>query len=237
MIPITNYEDNYAIKEDGSVIRLETGRVIKPCLNKQNGYLYVSLWKNNVGKAFSVHRLVANAYIPNPDNKPEVNHISSNRADPRKQNLEWCTRSENMRHGYEDGFNSQKHRKNFQSLETEMLLHTVLAGETMTALANGMGVGLSRLSINLRRKVREIGLEDELDAEMHRQKCLRAKASNVKLHQPVLQFTKDGVFLAEHISITEAAKALGKTSSGTISNALSNRNGQKYALGYLWKFK
>ena len=237
MIPIVDYEDYYAIKEDGSVIRLETGRILKPCTNKQTGYLYVSLWKNNIGKAFTVHRLVANAYIPNPDNKPEVNHISSNRADPRKENLEWVTRSENMRHAYADGHLSQEHRKNFQSLEEEMILQSFLVGENMTALAKGYGVGLSRLTINLRKKARNTGQEDELDAELYRQKCIRNSVSCNYLKQPVLQFTKDGVLVAVHAGLTDAAKALGKTSSGSISNALSNRNGQQYAYGFLWKFK
>lgn len=237
MIPITDYEDCYAVKEDGSVVRIETGRVLKPTINKQTGYLYVSLWKNNIGKTHSVHRLVAKAYIPNPENKPEVNHISSNRTDPRKDNLEWATRKENMQHGYEDGFMSQEHRKHFQSLETEMLLQTVLSGETMTALAKGMGVGLSRLTINLRRKARDMGIEIEFDDEMYRQKCIRAKKTNEALKQAVLQFTKESEFIAEHESLHTAAKNMGAKSSGSISNALSNRNGQKYALGYLWKFK
>lgn len=237
MIPITGYEDCYAIKEDGSVIRLETGRVLKPSLNNQNGYLYVSLWKNNIGKAHSVHRLVANAYIPNPDNKPEVNHISSNRADPRKENLEWSTRSENAKHGYEDGFMSQDARKNFQSMELEMLLKSFLAGENMTMLAKGFGVGLSRLTVNLRNTARNLGLEDELDAELYLQKCKRNASACDGLKQPVTQFTKDGVFVAEHQDITSAAKSLGGKSSGSISNALKQRNGQKYAYGFLWKFK
>ena len=237
MIPITDYEDCYAIKEDGTVIRLQTGKALKPTLNKQNGYLYVSLWKNNVGRAFSVHRLVALAYIPNPDKKPQVNHISSNRADPRKSNLEWSTQSENALHGYEDGHMSQEHRKNFQSFELDMLLQVVLAGETMTSVATGYEVGLSRLTINLRKAARNAGLEDEFDIELKRQRAARNAISCNHLRQPILQYTKDGVFIAEHVGISEAARALGKVSSGSISNALSNRNGQKYALGYLWKFK
>lgn len=237
MIPITNYEDCYAISEDGSVTRLETGRVLKPCLNKQNGYLYVSLWKDNVGKAFAVHRLVALAYLPNPDNKPEVNHISSNRADPRKSNLEWSTRSENAKHGYEDGFMSQDHRRNFQSLEVEMILNAFLSGETMTSLAIGHGSGLANLTRNLRDKARDLGMEDQLDAELYRQKCVRNASSCAKLKQPIVQLTKEGVFIAEHASISDAAKALGNKSSGSISNALSNRNGQQLAYGFSWKLK
>lgn len=237
MIPITNYEDCYAISEDGSVTRLDTGRILKPCLNKQNGYLYVSLWKDNVGKSFTVHRLVALAYLPNPDNKPEVNHISSNRADPRKVNLEWSTRSENAKHGYEDGFMSQEHRKNFQSLEVEMLLSAFLAGESMTALARGHGSGLTNLTHTLRDKARNTGIEDQLDAELYRQKCVRNTAANVGKKKAIHQLTKEGEFIAEHDSLGSAARALGKTSTGSISNALNPNMDQQLAYGFKWKYK
>lgn len=62
------------------------------------GYLQVSLWKDNNEFKNSVHRLVAQAFIPNPENKPQVNHIDGDKTNNRVENLEWTTRSENMRH-------------------------------------------------------------------------------------------------------------------------------------------
>lgn len=64
----------------------------------RNGYLKLLICKNGVKKPCYVHRLVAETFIPNPDNKPEVNHKNGNKADNRVENLEWATRKENMQH-------------------------------------------------------------------------------------------------------------------------------------------
>ena len=83
----------YVVKEDGTVFSQVRQRVLKPQKTK-SGYLQVRI----DGKLLYVHRLVAEKYIPNPDNLPQVNHLNGDKADNRVENLEWCTAKQNMRH-------------------------------------------------------------------------------------------------------------------------------------------
>ena len=71
------------------------------------GYLYVNLCKGGKPKNFFVHRLVALCFIPNPENKPEINHIDGHPLNNHVSNLEWCTRSENVQHAFDTGLMPQ----------------------------------------------------------------------------------------------------------------------------------
>ena len=95
---IEGYEELYQVSNLGRAKRVTTGRVLKQFPNKQ-GYLLVSLCKTGKQKSFAVHRLVAQAFILKPENKPEVNHIDENKTNNMVSNLEWCTRVENNNHG------------------------------------------------------------------------------------------------------------------------------------------
>lgn len=79
---------------DGRVFSYKS-RILKPRLNK--GYLYINIARGGKGNMFKVHRIVAQAFIPNPENKPCVDHINTIRTDNRVENLRWVTHSENMR--------------------------------------------------------------------------------------------------------------------------------------------
>lgn len=95
---------DYYVTDTGDVYSRNynhSGRIkkIKPNLLKV-GYFRVVLCKNNKPKSKLIHRIVAETFIPNPNNKSEVNHINGIKTDNRVENLEWATRSENEKHAY-----------------------------------------------------------------------------------------------------------------------------------------
>lgn len=94
---IEGYE-NYEVRPNGEVVNTETGRVLKPA-KSTGGYLRVHLSKNNKHKWFRVHRLVAQAFIPNPLNLPCVNHKDEDKTNNNMENLEWCTHEYNLNYG------------------------------------------------------------------------------------------------------------------------------------------
>lgn len=91
---IKGYENLYLVSTNGDIKSNYSNKIIKPRKDK-DGYHIINLYKNKVCKTFKVHRLVAEAFLDNPYNYKEINHINEIKNDNRVENLEWCSRKYN----------------------------------------------------------------------------------------------------------------------------------------------
>lgn len=108
---IKNFEGTHSVTEDGHIYRYSNGQAIEVAQVKHTqGYLYSTLTRNGVQTNVLVHRVLAEAFIPNPENKKYVNHIDGNKSNNDLSNLEWCTSRENCLHAYATGLNTHKRK-------------------------------------------------------------------------------------------------------------------------------
>lgn len=108
---------NYSVSDRGNVRNDKTGRILKP-LEVGWGYVVVELWNEYGVRSKKIHRLVADAFVDNPEGKPQVNHIDGNKKNNCKENLEWVTASENMKHAYDYGIRMPHQERPIRIVET-----------------------------------------------------------------------------------------------------------------------
>lgn len=156
--PVKGFEGFYEISNKGRVKTLYTssqgkrggGDFLKERTTRQ-GYKFYQLNKSGKKSTVLTHRLIAQAFIENPEGKNEINHIDGNKANNNLDNLEWCTRKENIKHAFETGLNvGRKGEKNFLSkltYEKVKEIKELLTEGNMSAKDIGKKYGVSQSCI------------------------------------------------------------------------------------------
>ena len=124
--PVLGYEGLYVVSKSGIVKSVKRDKALNVVIDRY-GYLTVHLCKNNIPRYVKIHRIVAQAFIPNPDNLPQVNHKDGNKLNNCVSNLEWCTPKQNMHHaesigliGYKKELNSMYGKKHSDKTKLKM---------------------------------------------------------------------------------------------------------------------
>lgn len=143
---VVGYEGLYMVSDLGNVMSMKDERGSTPMtILKQgacnSGYLHVTLHKDGHGKTVMVHRLVATAFLPNPDNKTQVNHKDGNRKNNHLSNLEWVTCSENILHSFRVlGRDTKGRKKTSKKLTKEQIIEIYLSEENGQEVAKRFNI-------------------------------------------------------------------------------------------------
>lgn len=153
---IKGYEGKYQVSNFGFVKSLQRWdnfnnrvqkreRILKQNKNRK-GYMKVKLYNEEGKKTLSVHRLVAIAFIENPENKEQINHIDGNKANNRLDNLEWCTNKENQIHARKCGLSDNCRKKGKKIFQYDLQNNFIREWENIKTASVSLGICSSGIS-------------------------------------------------------------------------------------------
>lgn len=203
---------NYQVSNKGKVMNIKTGRVLKNVIDN-HGYLMINLGRGNTR---TVHKLVATAFIPNPLNLPQINHIDECKTNNDANNLEWVSASKNVRHSA----HQRSCKINQLTLDGEFIKQWGSAHE----IEREFGYAPINILRTCQCKFKQTyGYRWEYaDPEQQR-----------KVNRPVAALTKDGEFVAEYKSAADAARSL-KICDQSIRLCLNGRYKTTHGLRFIY---
>lgn len=170
---IKDFED-YSITQTGEVINTRTGKARTLDFNKKVGYFQVDLYKNNKRTKHYIHRLVAQAYIPNPLGLPEVNHKDSDRTNNHVSNLEWVSSSGNSIHAVQAGQRDHVARMSKEDIKNayDLVMQGNSYKQVSEILNNSWQSGF--LSVKVKQYAKANNLLNALEEQLKEQRIARS---------------------------------------------------------------
>lgn len=243
--PVIGCEDIYEVSNMVRVRNAKTKKILKP-FNRKGYHIYMLYFDKKL-KAMRLCRMVASAFVTNPDNKPFVDHINANSLDDRPQNLKWVTHKENM--------NNKITKENVGNSHGSPVLQYNLDGEfvhewansSVAVKANGWPVTSSKIIANCCKKQnysktykkfiwkyqKDVPYEkryikqDDIDYYLNSHSVLRK----------VSQYSLENVFIADYESSVEAARQIGMSNGSGIRNCCDGKCKNGSYKGFIWKWK
>lgn len=225
-IILNNIITDYSVSTEGEVKKDTTNYFLSQSI--QQDYKFVSLLINGQAKRMRVHRLVAMAFIPNPENKPYVNHINGDKGDNNVENLEWVTPSENTIHAVKTGLMSNGRKR--PVIQYNLNGEKMATFESASEAARQTGGSQSKITLCCRRQRESANdyqwryYDDLQDVQKIEKRFITGKK--------VAQCDEEGNILNIYPSYKKAAEAVNGTSSA-ISRVCSGTNIRHK--GYKWK--
>ena len=219
-IDIKGYEGLYTISKQGDVYSYHRKRILKGWI-EPTGYRAVALWKDSTSQRYTLHTLVAQAYLPNPLCKPQINHIDGNKLNNDPDNLEWVEVVDNVRHAFSMGLT--KHSACIDYEKVPSLLEDIIQGIPLHVLAEREGLQeTSTIRKLLLREAKRTGKEDAFNVGITLGNIKRVKQNS----QTVVQKSLEGNVLNVFPSMNAAARAMG-VNPGSIHKAVSQGRSYK----------
>ena len=190
---IEDFEGLYAVSDRGRVMNLKSGKILKPRVNSQ-GYAFVGLHKNGKSKQCTIHRLTADAFIENPNNLAQVNHIDENKRNNDVKNLEWVTASQNNRYS--------KHKQTCKINQYNLDGELIRVWGSFHEIEEELGYFAS----SIRRCCK--GKSKKNKAYDYRWKYAD-ELQQRRLNRPVIALSTEDDFISQFKNVPEASRCLG----------------------------